>query len=149
MTAQGSSGHSLRLVRILPAPPDQVFAAWTDVESLKQWMCPGATSVPVAELDARIGGHFKIVMTDEKRDYIHTGEYLEVDPPNRLVFTWISDATHSKRSMVTVEFRPHGDGETEVVLIHEQLPDEEAVARHRGGWNDIAAKLAAHFSKKG
>ncbi len=149
MTTEGWPGHSLRLVRILPAPPDEVFAAWTDAESLEHWMCPGATSVPVAELDVRVGGHFRIVMRGEQRDYVHAGKYLEIDPPNRLAFTWVSAATHEKPSMVTVEFWPHGDKETEVVLIHEQLPDEEAVRTHRGGWDDIAAKLAAHLSKKG
>lgn len=146
MTTQGSPGYSLRLVRILPAPPAVVFAAWTDAESLKEWMCPGSTSVPVAELDMRVGGQFRIIMRGEKREYVHSGEYLEIDPPNRLVFTWISDATHGKRTMVTVEFRPHRDEKTEIVLTHDQLPDEESVAKHRGGWEDIATKLAAYLT---
>ena len=147
-TPEEKPAHSVWLVRILPGPPDEVFAAWTNAESLKQWMCPGSASVPVAELDIRVGGRFTIVMRDQDRDYIHTGEYREIDPPHRLVFTWVSPATREKPTMVTVEFRPHGDEQTELVLIHEQLPDEESTAKHQRGWQDIASKLVSHLSKK-
>lgn len=144
----GSLAPSVRIVRILPAPPQEVFAAWTDAQSVKEWMCPGTTTVPIVELDVRVGGHFKIVMRDKGGDYVHTGEYREIDPPNRLVFTWVSPATHDTPTLVTVDFRPHGDGGTELVLVHEQFPDEQSAAKHQRGWDQIATKMAAYLGKR-
>lgn len=147
MTAGPLRVPSVRIVRILPAPPEAVLAAWTDVESLKQWMCPGTASVVHAELDVRVGGHFRIVMTDKGQDYTHTGEYREIDPPNRLVFTWSSPATGGKPTLVSIDLRPHGVDETEIVLVHERLSDDDSAAKHQRGWDDIVTKLAAHLGK--
>ena len=78
--------------RVLPAAPADVFAAWGDPESLRVWMCPAeGIEHASAEVDFRVGGAFTIVMHGEGQDYRQTGEYLEIDAPRRLVFTWISD----------------------------------------------------------
>lgn len=147
MTA-GAKQPPLRIVRILPAPPEEVFEAWTNTQSLKQWMCPGSTTVPTAELDVRVGGQFRIVMRDQGGDYIHTGEYREIDAPNRLVFTWVSATTRGRPTLVTIEFRAHGAEETEMVLTHEQLPDEDSFSKHQRGWGQIATKLATYLRKE-
>ncbi|MGH7965219.1 MAG: SRPBCC family protein, partial [Candidatus Binatia bacterium] len=55
----------VRIRRRLPATPQEVFDAWTDPESMKDWMCPGTTTLAAVELDVRIGGKFRIVMRDE------------------------------------------------------------------------------------
>src|SRR5262249_45040096 len=56
--APSSPPPPLRLVRVFPARPAEVFEAWTDPQSLAQWMCPGAIRETVAELDVRVGGRF-------------------------------------------------------------------------------------------
>ncbi len=139
-----SSGHTLRIVRRLPATPAEVFAAWTDADSLKAWMCPGLTHVSTAELDVRIGGHFRIVMRQGEKETVHTGTYHEIHPPERLVFTWSSTLTRGETTRVTVELRPEGDA-TELVLIHENLPDAEVAVQYDRGWHSIVAKLEASF----
>lgn len=143
MTAR-SSGQTLRLVRLLPATPAEVFAAWTDADSLKAWMCPGLNHVPTADLDVRVGGHFRIVMRHGDNETVHTGVYREICPPERLVFTWSSTLTKGETTLVTVELHPQGDT-TELVLTHENLPDAEAAAQYGGGWQSIMAKLEASF----
>ena len=110
-------------------------------------MCPGTTTLAAVELDVRVGGKFRIVMRDEDGDHTHMGEYREIRPPERLVFTWHSTATRGETTLVTVEFHPKGE-ETELVLTHERLPDEEAAAQHTRGWQSIAEKLADHLTKK-
>lgn len=144
----GAKQPPLQIVRILPAPPEEAFEAWTNGDSLKQWMCPGSTFVPIVELEARVGGRFRIVMRDQGGDYIHTGQYREIRPPERLVFTWVSATTRGKPTLVTIEFRPHGAEETEMVLMHEQLPDEDSFSKHQRGWGQIATKLATHLRKE-
>ena len=139
----------LRIViaRVLLASPEEVFDAWTDPESLAIWMCPGSVQRSVVDVDARVGGRFRIVMKGRDCDHEHTGEYLVLDRPHRLVFTWISAATHGRATTVSVEIRAHGSGRTELTLIHEGLPDEAAAVKHRHGWEDILEKLGGQLSQ--
>jgi len=134
----------IRLQRLLPASPKEVFDAWTDPESLQQWFCPETVSLTRVELDVRVGGHFHIVMRDETKDLVHVGEYREVTPPQRLVFTWRSNATYDQETLVTVELHPRGN-KTELVLTHEQLPDANSAGKHEEGWQDVVRKLAVYL----
>lgn len=134
-------------VPVLSASPEEVFDAWTDPESLAIWMCPGSVQRSVVDVDPRVGGRFRIVMKGPDCDHEHTGEYLVLDRPHRLVFTWISAETHGRATTVSVEIRAHGAGRTELTLIHEGLPDETAADRHRHGWGDILEKLGGHLSR--
>lgn len=139
MSEAGPRGPALVLRRILPVPPANVFAAWTDPELLGRWMSPFGTAS--ASLDLRVGGNFRIVMNGPDRSIEHTGTYQVIDPPHRLVFTWQSVYTGSGPSRVTVELRPHEEG-TELTLIHEHLPTDQ-IDPHRGGWDSILGHLAA------
>ena len=135
----------IRLQRLLPASPQEVFDAWIDPESLRQWFCPGTVSLASVELDVRVGGHFCIVMRDETKDLAHTGEYREITSPRRLVFTWRSSATYNQETLVTIELHPKGN-ETELVLTHERLLDASSAEKHEGGWQDAVRKLAVYLS---
>jgi len=132
----------LRIVQRLPASPAEVFEAWLDAESLKEWMRPAGAQVTAAEVDPRVGGRFRIVMSGEHGETEHRGEYREIRPPERLVFTWISNHTLGRETLVTVELRAVGD-ETDLTLTHEYLPDDEARRKHERGWTSIAENLAA------
>lgn len=132
-----SGPGSLQIERVLPAPPEDVFAAWTTPDRMARWMSPDGAAE--ADADPRVGGAFRVVMGRNER-LEHTGEYLEVDPPRRLVFTWASPYTGPGPSVVTVELHPHEDG-TRLVLTHEQLP-AEAVDGHRNGWGTMLDMLA-------
>jgi uncharacterized protein YndB with AHSA1/START domain len=125
--------------RFMAIPREEVFAAWLDAEMLAAFMKPGNVSAATAEVDARVGGRFRIVMVHGGRDHPHWGEYLKIDPPSLLSFTWHSAATNEQPTVVTVEFIAR-DGGTEVVLTHRRLPKEKA-EEHRQGWTDILAKL--------
>jgi uncharacterized protein YndB with AHSA1/START domain len=136
----------LRIVRRLPARPEEVFDAWIDAESLRVWMCPGAMRVAAVDVDARVGGQFRIVMRGAQGDVEHTGRYREIRRPERLVFTWMSRNTAGCETLVTIALRAEGMG-TELTLTHEDLPDDEARRRHEAGWTSIAEKLAGHLAQ--
>jgi uncharacterized protein YndB with AHSA1/START domain len=143
MMPGGDSAETLVVRRILPVPRERVFAAWLDPVSLAQWMRPGEATEAFVEVDPRVGGNFRIVMrhgTRGNQDYEHRGEYLVIQPPSLLSFTWISAATHHQSTIVTVELLERGTG-TELVLTHRRLPSD-ALESHRMGWTDIARKLA-------
>ena len=146
MGAQEERSDILVIRRVIPASREEVFAAWVDPESIRHWMCPGDILTAEAQLDPRIGGSFRIVMKGADRAVEHTGEYKVIDPPSKLVFTWRSRGTNFQPTLVTVELLERGDG-CELVLTHERLPSADAVARHNGGWSQIAARLAEHFER--
>ncbi len=128
--------------RLIAASVEDVFAAWGDADSLSQWMCPGETiSHASVETDFRVGGSYRIVMHGEEGDYAHTGEYLEIDAPKRLAFTWVSSwAPEGEReTRVTVSLDPAGEGKTRLRLVHEDITTW--YDNHEQGWSTIAAKL--------
>jgi len=132
-------GTELVVRRVIPASRERVFAAWLDPVSLARWMCPGPVIATDVELDPRVGGRFRIVMRKPDGSVEHTGEYVAIEPPARLQFTWISVNTGNEPSLVTVEFLDRGAA-TEVVLTHRRLPPAQ-VEGHRAGWTDIVRKL--------
>jgi uncharacterized protein YndB with AHSA1/START domain len=129
----------IRLERLLPAPIEDVFAAWTEPARMARWLSPRGR----AEVDADVvvGGSLRVVMIDGDVRIEHDGEFLEVQPPTRLSFTWRSRYTGDRPSVVTVELHDE-DGSTRLVLDHDRLP-EEARPSHEGGWGAILDRLSA------
>jgi uncharacterized protein YndB with AHSA1/START domain len=141
--AEPDRAASLKLRRLLSATADEVFAAWTDPQLMSLWMSPvGHAEVQV---DLRVGGRFRIAMVGEGRRIEHTGEYLEIAPARRLVFTWRSPYTGSQATVVTVELRPEDTG-TELLMIHERLPEDQ-VEPHSGGWGRMLDRLTEEVAK--
>jgi uncharacterized protein YndB with AHSA1/START domain len=139
MNAAAEHGETLVVRRFLPFARERVFEAWLDPLSMAQWMRPmGATDATV-EVDPKVGGKFRIVMIEGPKRYEHTGEYLAIEPPGRLEFTWISQATDHRTTTVTIEFLERDRG-TELVLTHRRLPPRQ-VESHRQGWSDILELL--------
>jgi uncharacterized protein YndB with AHSA1/START domain len=146
----------LQVRRTFDAPRERVFEAWIDPELLRQWLTGWRGPGPHAEVDARVGGEFRITTTSRiakvlgpmagRTGYAHMiGRYVEIDPPQRLVFTlgWEDVPTiHMGReaSTVTVEFNEKGEG-TEVVLTHEKQPNRRIRAYHSIGWRASLRKL--------
>lgn len=138
--------HAALLVvrRVMALPREEVFAAWLDPTSLQRWMRPGDVDRATVEIDPRVGGKFRIVMHHGGRSDAHWGEYLVIEPPSRLSFTWISEYTDNKPTVVTVELLERNGG-TEVVLTHRRLPPERRDS-HRSGWGSILGKLEERLS---
>ncbi len=137
---------SLTLKRHLNAPPERVYAAWTDPQKLKTWFGPEHIETLRAEADARVGGRFRMVMRDaDGEEHDVSGVYREVVPNKKLVFTWAWRSTPERESLVTVDIKPEGDGSL-LTLIHEQFFDEEARDRHQNGWSGCLDKLERYFA---
>jgi uncharacterized protein YndB with AHSA1/START domain len=139
MTAGSDSDETLVVRRFIRVPRERVFAAWLDPASLAQWMRPTGMTDATAEADPRVGGKFRIVMIQGQERHEHTGEYLVIERPERLSFTWISKATDLRPTVVTIDFLERDAG-TDVVLTHRRLPPSQ-VQSHRDGWTDIVRKL--------
>ncbi len=133
-------GPVLIVRRQIAVPRERVFEAWLDSESLAQWMRPATMTHATVTVDPRVGGGFRIVMHGRPEgDVEHRGEYLAIEPPSLLSFTWISKHTDRQPTVVTIEFHERG-GDTELVLTHRRLPPSQVEA-HRQGWTDIVRLL--------
>ncbi|MCU1273435.1 MAG: hypothetical protein JWO48_866 [Bryobacterales bacterium] len=141
------TNDKLVLRKMIPASREEVFAAWTDSDSMRHWMCPGDSVTAEAQMDVRVGGSFRILMKGPKQDYDHTGEYRVIDRPSKLSFTWISKGTDLKSTIVTVELFER-EGATELILTHENFPSPESVGHHAGGWGKIADLLADYLQRQ-
>ena len=126
--------------RVVPAPPDVVYGEWIDPEALAEFICPYPVKPGLVESDPRVGGRLHIVMIDPEAVINVTGEYLELDRPNRLRFTWNSEFGGGFASVVTVTFEPHGDGQTLMTIDHAHLPPQWRDDHHEG-WTLIAEQL--------
>jgi uncharacterized protein YndB with AHSA1/START domain len=135
----------LRVERTINAPAEAVFAAWTSADVLRRWWSPGPDwETPIAEVDARAGGSLRIVMrSPDGEEFGGGGEYVEVTPGKRLVFTWtwVGHQGHGGSQLVEVEFEERGDGTTAVVVTNRGLTDKESEESHREGWEGSLANL--------
>jgi uncharacterized protein YndB with AHSA1/START domain len=123
----------------IAARPETVFPYFTDPARYQQWMGTAVTLDPVP------GGIYRVGMRDGVQAL---GEFVEVDPPRRLVFTWgwsgrFAVAPGSTRVEVTLA---EEDGGTRVVLRHHGLPTEEELRNHRSGWEGYLGRLAVRAS---
>jgi uncharacterized protein YndB with AHSA1/START domain len=104
-------------------------------------MGPAPVTVESAELDARVGGRYRIAMDSTGTKYVATGEYREIDPGRRLVMTWGWEGPTRYDTLLTVLFEDK-DGGTEVTLTHERFATAEDAGHHEHGWAGSLDKLA-------
>ncbi len=131
---------TLEVTKTINAPIEKVFDAWLDPKMLSMFMLP-MPGMPESDVenDPREGGTFTITMHAGDDLLPHTGEYLEINRPDKLVFTWTSTAVDD--STVTLDFTKIDDGTTNVSLSHVKFIDEKTRSDHEGGWSNILEKL--------
>jgi uncharacterized protein YndB with AHSA1/START domain len=119
---------------------EPLFDAWLDPTVATRFLSPLPLQPGDVTINPREGGGFSITMHADGEDLPHSGRYVVIDRPRRLVFTWVSHATEFRLSLVTVEFTPV-DGGTRLDITHEGL-SEAMQGPHTGGWTAILEKLA-------
>ena len=133
---------SLTLKRRFNAPPDKLYAAWTDPKQIMKWFGPEGGTMTHAETDVRTGGRYAMEFFTEDGEHHHvSGVYREVVPNEKLVFTWMWRTMPERASLVNVHIKADGDGAL-LTLHHEHFFDEPARDRHRTGWTGTLEKLA-------
>ncbi len=135
---------SLEIRRFIKASRDRVYSAWTDPSELKKWFGPENVKTRDLVADARVGGRFRWDCTDpEGKEVTISGEYRELQPGKKIVFTWRLEEDEdwqNHNSVVTVEFFDREEG-TEIRLTHENLPTGPSRDDHEQGWKSVLDKL--------
>ncbi|MBV7330427.1 SRPBCC domain-containing protein [Chloroflexi bacterium TSY] len=158
MSDNTSTKDAVVIERIFDAPTDLIWQMWTQSEQFKQWYGPKGFTVPVADMDVRVGGKHLICMAspDGSMKMWFTGEYREVAPNERLVYTdsmadehgnVLSPAAmgmpegHPETTEVIVQLEDLG-GRTKMTMTHAGVPADSPGA---GGWEQSFSKLADHI----
>jgi uncharacterized protein YndB with AHSA1/START domain len=142
--------NTLVLRRNFDASPATVYQAWTSPEAMRQWLRPTPDfSHNICEIDLCVGGKYRIGFQspEGQRDTV-AGEFQEIEPNERLVYTWIWEQPHDYagvETQVTVEFNSQDNG-TELVLTHRRFAVTEMRDHHSMGWSGALDQLVEFVS---
>jgi uncharacterized protein YndB with AHSA1/START domain len=134
----------LRLRRLLPAPRERVFAALTRPDDLTRWWGPRGFTTPEIEFDLRVGGRYRFAMQPPQGDRFHlSGEFLEIDPPTWLSYTfrWDEPAPDDRETVVELTVDEFGPAAL-LSLWQGEFATGERLVLHRHGWTDSLDKLS-------
>jgi uncharacterized protein YndB with AHSA1/START domain len=156
------SAREFIMTRVIDAPPEAVFKAWTDPEQMARWWGPKGFTMPYCKIDLRVGGVIHSCMrSPEGKDYWGKGVYREIVEPERLVFTDLfSDekgntvkpvdygmsADWPVEALISVTF-DESDGKTKLTLRHSVSEELAESSGARQGWAETLDKLAEYLSK--
>jgi uncharacterized protein YndB with AHSA1/START domain len=137
----------VRVTRHIPFSAERVFDAWLDPKFASKWLfTTWAGRIVRAEVDARVGGRFLFTDRRNGEDIEHTGEYLEIQRPTRLVFTFGVPKYVPTFDRVSIDIVPKGDNACELTLTHEMTPESrDWASRTESGWSAIVEGLAANL----
>ena len=136
-----------RVQRVMPAPPEVVFDEWLDPESLAEWMCPRPDRCVAVTVEPRVGGRVRFDVDSSGTSVLITGQFLTIDRPRLLRFTWTSSdwPDPTAVSIVEVAFAPAGDDETLMSIEHSLLPAAN-FDDYQTGWVGVCNQLEAVLS---
>ena len=132
---------TLTVSRVVPGKRNRVFRAWTKPSELKQWWTLGeGWTTSSVKVDLKVGGKFSFGNESESGGATTiTGEFLVVEPPSKLVYTWRFPGAPPEAGTITVEFHDLGP-QTEVVVTHTNVSKEMLLGAIQG-WEAALASL--------
>lgn len=135
---------TVRLHRVLSAPPERVYRAFLDAAAIAKWLPPNGFTCTVHELDARVGGRYRMSFTNFSSGNSHAfgGEYIELVPGQRIRYNDRFDNPDLPGEMATtIEFAAVSVG-TELTVVQEGIPDAIPVEMCYLGWQESLMLLA-------
>jgi uncharacterized protein YndB with AHSA1/START domain len=140
----------ISITRVFDAPRERVWQEWTEPERFADWFGGSGSEVPLStvSMDVRPGGSLRLTMFAEpgRREIQWTGEYREVSPPERLVFTVSDQPGEDVYELVIVVLTDLGDGRTEMHFQQHGRMSAEQYERAAQGWSSFFDRIAAHLA---
>jgi len=149
MNGVDANETTLRLERLIAAPPEILFALWLEPAQLAKWWAPDGYEASVDVFEPIPGGRWRVILrSSDGRVAATSGVYRIVEPSRRLVFTWAWEDEHGTRgheTEVNVSFEA-APGGTQLRLVQQRFDSMRARDGHSGGWSaslDRQAKIVA------
>jgi uncharacterized protein YndB with AHSA1/START domain len=137
-----SDTNEVKLSIQFNAPVERLYAAWYKTELLQQWFAPGEMLVGQMMSSFVEGGKFRVVMQQpDGEQHIVMGEYLEILPAQKLVFSW-QWVGEGEVTQVSLLFKALNDTTSELSLRHSGFNDEQTTQMHQNGWIGCLEKLS-------
>jgi uncharacterized protein YndB with AHSA1/START domain len=138
--------YGFTVTRVFDAPRERVWREWTEPEAFADWFGAPDSEVPLSTvaMDVREGGAWRLTMfaAPGRREIQWKGEYLEVEEPERLVFTVSDQPDEERYELVTVVFTDLGDGRTEMLFEQRGHMRPEQYDRAKEGWGGFFDRIA-------
>jgi uncharacterized protein YndB with AHSA1/START domain len=142
---------ALTVTRVIDAPPERVFRAWTDPARVAQWWGPKGFVTVDHDMDIRPGGTYRFTMrSPEGTDHRKRGRYLEIVEPERIVFTfaWAEPNGHlGHETLITVTFEPLGS-RTKLTLRQANFDTAARRDDHTSGWTSCLERFADYMTEE-
>ena len=142
---------TLHLERSLHAPASLVYEACTEPDLLAEWWGPNGFTTPGIEIDVRVGGRYRIAMQPPEGELFYlNGEFLEVDPPTRLAYTfrWEDPDPDDQETVVTISLRDAGES-MEFIVDQGPFATEARHDLHHAGWTESLVRLEGALKLRG
>ena len=136
--------NTVRLHRVLRTKPEKIYRAFLDADAMAKWLPPNGFTGKVHELDARVGGRYRMSFTNFSTDSSHSfgGEYLELVPNERIRHTdRFDDSGLLGQMTTTIDLKPVMVG-TEITIVQEGIPDAIPAEACYLGWQESLTLLA-------
>lgn len=150
-TITNTDKRTLVLKRILNAPVDLVFQAWSDPKHLARWWGPKDFTLPHCEQDFRVGGKYSFCMrAPDGNDHWVRGTYTHIEEPARLVFTWLREDAEGEiwcDTVVSITLEERGDS-TVLTLEQTTFATVPHCEEHAVGWNECLDRLTSYIDKQ-
>jgi uncharacterized protein YndB with AHSA1/START domain len=141
---------AVTIEREYDAPVERVFRAWTEPDQLKRWFHHATrTWVESAEVEAKVGGNYRIVVKDEESAMVMFGSYTVIDPPKTIEFTWTWEESSLEKgeTVVRIDLKPIGN-RTHLTLTHSKLSSEQSSQAHDQGWSGVLSTLETYLTEE-
>lgn len=148
MNSSTSDAPEFSITRVFPARRELVWQAWTDETELAQWLHPFGVSADSVSFDVRVGGRYRYTMTNDTTGerFPTGGEYIEVEPFDRLVFTWGEpDAPVDVAPVITLTLTQQGES-TELVFHLRSLEGKPGDGFVYDGWDEALTNFGRHLA---
>jgi uncharacterized protein YndB with AHSA1/START domain len=129
--------------RTIPASAERIFDVWMNPKS------PGGPWFGAERViwNPAVDGLFYLAVKQEGKVWPHYGRFIAIEPPQKVEYTWVSEATKGLESIVSFTLEPRGE-QTEITLRHSGLPNDEMGRQHKDGWTWILSKLAETLASR-
>jgi uncharacterized protein YndB with AHSA1/START domain len=138
------SSGTIRLHRVLRAPPDRIYRAFLDADAMAKWLPPYGFTCKVHQLDAKVGGTYKMSFTNFTSGHGHSfgGQYRELEPSKKIRYTDSFDDPNLPGEMQTTVTLKQVSCGTELEIVQEGVPEAIPVEMCYLGWQESLTQLA-------
>src|SRR5260370_24592404 len=146
VAALQSAANELTMTRIFDAPRDLVFKAWTAPEHMMNWFCPNGFTLPVCEMDFRVGGRLRLCMrASDGNEHWLRGVYREIVPVELIVFTGTME--HDGNEVLTTVTFDDQENKTRLTVHQTYSIETDSTRGARQGWTETLERLAVYLAQ--